>query len=65
MYQIWDLKVNAKTPELPPFAAEGSTNDSSEKGHQHHAGATNNTFVPVGPGSLPAVTRDTGHQEQK
>lgn len=44
--------VNAKTPELDPFAAEGSMDDRSEKGHQHQAGATKNTFMPVGPGSL-------------
>lgn len=39
--------------------------DSSEKGHHHWAGTTNNTGTPVGPGCLAALTRGTGHQKQK
>lgn len=51
-HSIWSLKLDAKTPEFSPFASEGSVDCSPERGCQHQGGATSNTSVPAGPGSL-------------
>lgn len=64
---IWSLKLDAETPEFSPSAAEGSVDCSPERGCQHQGGATNNTPLPAGPGSVHQGRCGgvTGYQEQK